>query len=44
MACSKTDVLAGSTPPISKIVFFCQTLFRQRQTKGAETEYIFNVS
>ena len=27
MACSKTDFLADSTPPISKIVFFCQALF-----------------
>ena len=26
MACSKTDILADSTPPISKIVFFCQAL------------------
>jgi hypothetical protein len=28
MACSKTNVLAGSTPLISKIVFFCQALGR----------------
>ena len=27
MACSKTNVLADSTLPISKIVFFCQALF-----------------
>ena len=26
MACSKTDVLADSTPLINKIVFFCQAL------------------
>ena len=26
MACSKTNVLADSTLPISKIVFFCQAL------------------
>ena len=29
MACSRTAVLASSTPPIAKIVFFCQTLNKE---------------
>ena len=33
MACSKTDFLADSTPPISKIVFFCQALNRDCRKK-----------
>ncbi len=46
MACSRTDVLAGSTPPISKIVFFCQTLsiaLKGRNIRNATLEQILTL-